>query len=171
MIRVAFVALLGMIQAGGLLTMPPEPTDIPNECPALIFRRVGGLGTESTGGILVVLWESGAIVRAESPKRPSGSHVFGRLEPVDVVRVMDIVKRSPLWILRSQGLAVDLPSEELELQEPAGRRGWAETPGVTETRQLAELRDALFRVPIKQPIRFAAPVQEEWKCPTVRWSR
>jgi hypothetical protein len=48
--------------------------DFPNDCPVLILRRVGGLGTESPAGIVFALWKSGAVLRADSPNRPSGSH-------------------------------------------------------------------------------------------------
>lgn len=120
---------------------------------------------------MLALWESGAMLRAESSKRPFGSHVLGYIERVDVTRILGIVKQSPLWTMRSQGLAVDMPSDELELQRAEGRIGWAETPGVTGTKELTELRDTLFDVRLHESIRIARPVQEDWKCPAVRWSR
>ena len=144
---------------------------VPDDCPVLIVTRSGGLGTESQGGIVVAIWESGYVLRAESPARPSGPHVIGRVETADLAAVSEVAKHSPLWTMRSGGVGVDIPSETIELQRGNDRLGWAETPGLTATKELAALQASLFKVRIQQAARIVGPIETKWKCPSVRWSR
>lgn len=165
------VMLLYAIQSSFSLPVQVASRTIPDECPALIVTRIGGLGTESQGGIVVAIWESGYMLRAQSRRRPSGPHVVGRLEAADLDAVLEVARQSPLWTMRSGGLGLDIPSEEIELQRGNDRLGWAESPGLTATKELAALQDSLFRVRIQQPAPIAGPIETKWKCPSVRWSR
>ncbi len=154
------------------ISPPPGATRvaIPTECPVLLLTHSGGLGTEAEGGILVAVWKSGYILRAQSVKRASGTHLIGRLKAPDLQQALDLALRSRLWRLRSQGVAVDSPEDDIELQRGAERLGWAETPGVTATAELAALKAALFKLHIETPAVVRGPLDASWKCPAVRWS-
>ena len=141
------------------------------ECPALLMTHSGGLGTEATGGVLVAVWESGYILRARSQKRPSGAHVLGRLESSQVETILRVARESRLWTIPSGGVAVDYPSDEIELQRGGQRVGWAETPGENATPELEALRAELFKLRIRQPLHALDHVETKWTCPPVRWSR
>jgi hypothetical protein len=149
-----------------------DPANLPiKECPVLILRRLGGLGTESQGGVLAAVWQSGVILRSESAKRPSGPHVVGRVGAADLAALLASVRRSRLWSRRSGGLALDMPSEELELQRGRDRIGWAETPGVTSTVEFGRIRERVFKVRIEERVRVVTPIADEWSCPAVKWNR
>jgi hypothetical protein len=165
------VAVLLAIQASPSSPVQAASRTIPDDCPVLIVTRLGGLGTESQGGIVVAIWESGYMLRAQSPTRPSGPHVIGRVKAADLGAVLGVAKQSPLWTMRSSGLGVDMPSAEIELQRGNDRLGWAETPGLTATKELAALQASLFKIRIQQPARIVGPIEKKWNCPSVRWSR
>lgn len=171
LISMPTVAAVAVFSAAVAPGASQQAVTIPAECPALLMTHSGGLGTEETGGILVAVWESGYILRARSPKRPSGSQVIGRLERAQVEAVLSLATQSDLWTMRSDGVALDSPTDELELQHGADRLGWAETPGVNATKELATLKTELFKVQIPSPTRTLDKVLGHWSCPAVRWAR
>jgi hypothetical protein len=136
-----------------------------------LLTRTGGLGSESEGGILVAVWDSGVIVRAASRTRPSGAHLLGSLTPADLDTVMRAATVSPLWTRKSGGVALDTPSDEIELQRKDVRVGWAESRGVNETQELRALTGALFAARLQRPRSVRMPFRARWTCPVVQWQR
>ena len=167
--------LVGSFLLAQVAPKPPLPRAavvIPiQQCPVLGLARVGGLGTESKSGIVVAVWGSGVLLRAQRPDHPSGPHVVGRLAAPDLAAILKAADNSPLWTMRSRGVAVDLPEDWLVMDRRQARVGWAETPGVTSTKELDELRRMLFQVALQQPKRVTTRIDEEWSCPPVRWAR
>jgi hypothetical protein len=166
------IALLLLLLTQDPARMPPArpvvavPTQ---ECPVVFLERVGGLGTESQGGIIFAAWESGIVVRAESPKQPWGPHTVGVASSADLAELLKEVKESRLWSKRSKGLAVDMPEESLVIQRGQDRIGWSETPGVTSTRELEQIRQKLLGLSLQQRRRVTAPIDVKWKCPPATW--
>jgi hypothetical protein len=141
------------------------------ECPTLILTRIGGLGNESQGGIVAAIWASGVILRAESRERPAGPHVVGELAESDLRSLLSTVRKHRVWTLHPRGLAVDYPEDRLVMQRNDERIGWTETPGVTPTRELAQVRDRLFAVPLHRAQRATGPVDEDWACQAIKWTQ
>ena len=164
-----------------LVTPPQSPAKSPvpsaavvvpgEECPALILSRTGGLGSEGKGGVVVAVWFSGVILRAESPSRPSGPHIVGRLAPAGVADLLNRASDSRVWNLRSGGVALDSPMDELLLLRGKDRIGWVETPGFNSTSELDRLRQQLFAVAIEQSRRIEGAIDGHWKCPATTWVR
>jgi hypothetical protein len=144
---------------------------VPKECPVLMLWVTGGLGSETDGGLLAAIWPPGIVLRAQSPKRPSGPHVLGTVSSNDTQEVMAAARHSPLWQMRSGGVAVDMPDKEVQFQDGDDRRGWVETPGVNDTNELRDLERVIFAARLQSPVTAVAPKGKSWPCPAVRWAR
>ena len=146
---IVFAAVM-LASCAASTSRPPQVSVPADECPDVLLIRTGGLGDESRSGVVAAVWRSGVIVRAESPKRPWGRHVAGRLSRADLDALLEAVKSSPIWNEPSGNVALDMADEELTLQRDGERRRWVETPDVTSTPFLADFRDRLVSLRIEQ---------------------
>jgi hypothetical protein len=157
-------SLRGQLSSGAV-TVPAT------ECPEMILTRIGGLANESQGGIVAAIWVSGVMLRAESRQRPSGPHVVGELAENDLRSLLNAIRNHRIWTMRSRGAALDLPEDRLVMRLGQHRIGWSETPGLTSTRELTQVRDRLFAVPLHHARRVTGPVDEDRACQPIKWTQ
>ena len=136
-------------------------------CPAVLLTRSGGLGFETQGGVLVAIWPSGTIIRAETPSLPSG-YLIGRLSPEDIRALRELAESAKTWEQPVGTAVLEMPDDILTLRRGQDVRQWSETPGFTTTPTVAQFRSRLFSLPVEGAKRFDQSLKEVYECSSRR---
>lgn len=158
------VLSIGCASKSGAGATPPVGTD---GCPAVLLTRTGGLGFETQGGVLVAVWPSGTMIRAEGPSLPN-RYLVGRLSQSDVSALRELAESSTTWDQPRGTAVLEMPDDVLTLRRGQDVRQWSETPGFTSTPTVAEFRTRLFALPVEGAKRFDQSLKEIFNCANAR---
>ena len=158
-----FITITALVATAGCFSSKKKVAVAPTGCPSILLTRAGGLGFQSEKGLIAAVWDSGTIIRADSPL-PGTGHMIGTIAANDLGAMNEMISAPKIWD-SPLGDTVREPAEEiLTLRRNSETRQWSETPGFTVTFAVDTFRSLVFSVPIVKAHRFDGSLDDVMKC-------